>query len=111
MDTMMNANGKTGAAASGATPADDALLAAREAVAPVTLAGSLAGRAADEGLLDVAYAQVDSPLGPLLAATTPRGLVRLAYVDNDLDAVLDGLARRVSPRVLEAPSRLGKGRR
>ena len=108
---MMNANGKTGAAASGATPADDALLAAREAVAPVTLAGSLAGRAADEGLLDVAYAQVDSPLGPLLAATTPRGLVRLAYVENDLDAVLDGLARRVSPRVLEAPSRLDDVRR
>ena len=37
----------------------------------------LAERADAEGLLDVAYANVDSPFGPLLLATTPRGLVRV----------------------------------
>ena len=33
----------------------------------------LAERAEREGLLDVAYAMVDSPLGPLLAVGTERG--------------------------------------
>ncbi|HZB07453.1 MAG TPA: hypothetical protein VE449_12765, partial [Thermoleophilaceae bacterium] len=42
-------------------------------------APSLAERADDEGLLDVAYASVDSPLGPLLVAATPEGLVRVSY--------------------------------
>jgi methylated-DNA-[protein]-cysteine S-methyltransferase len=69
-------------------------------------------RAGDEGLVDVAYASVDSPLGPLLAATTERGLVRLSYSDfRDQDDVLASLAQKVSPRVLEAPARLDRVRR
>jgi methylated-DNA-[protein]-cysteine S-methyltransferase len=60
-----------------------------------------------EGLVDVAYTSADSPLGPLLVAATPRGLVRVAYADDESpDAVLETLAARVSPRVLEAPARL-----
>jgi len=68
-------------------------------------------RATADGLLDVAYATVDSPFGPLLVAVTPAGLVRLAYVDERHDAVLDDLAARLSPRVLEAPARLSGVRR
>jgi methylated-DNA-[protein]-cysteine S-methyltransferase len=71
----------------------------------------LHSRAGAEGLLDVAYADVDSPVGPLLAAATPEGLVRLAYAEHDRDAVLTDLAARVSPRVLEAPARLDPVRR
>jgi methylated-DNA-[protein]-cysteine S-methyltransferase len=72
----------------------------------------LAERAAAEDLLDVAYATVDSPLGPLVAAVTPRGLVRIAYTESRADdEVLDDLARRLSPRVLEAPARLDAVRR
>jgi methylated-DNA-[protein]-cysteine S-methyltransferase len=64
-------------------------------------------RAAEaEGLLDVAYTTVDSPVGPLLLAATPRGLVRVAYDIEDHDRVLDTLAQRLSPRVLRAPKRL-----
>jgi methylated-DNA-[protein]-cysteine S-methyltransferase len=74
-------------------------------------ARAFAERAASEGLADVSYAVVDSPLGPLVAATTPRGLVRLAYDSRRLDHVLEGLAARVSPRVLEAPARLDSVRR
>src|ERR1700747_2615627 len=59
-----------------------------------------------EGLLDVAYRTVDSPVGPLLLAATPRGLVRVAYDIEDHDRVLETLAGRVSPRVLRAPGRL-----
>jgi methylated-DNA-[protein]-cysteine S-methyltransferase len=86
--------------------------AALPATAPPELAAVLAERAAAEGLLDVAYATVDSPLGPLVVAATPRGLVRVAYTEHSLDAeVLDELARKLSPRVLEAPARLDPVRR
>jgi methylated-DNA-[protein]-cysteine S-methyltransferase len=70
-------------------------------------------RAQAEGLVDVAFAQVDSPLGRLVAARTERGLVRLAYEEfnGGLDAVLDRLAARVSPRIVEAPGRLDDVRR
>ncbi len=65
------------------------------------------GRAAEaEGLLDVAYRTVDSPLGRLLLAATPRGLVRVAFETETEDAVLTELATGVSPRVLRAPARL-----
>ena len=73
--------------------------------------GRFVERATDDGLLDVAYATVDSPFGPLLVALTPSGLVRLAYPDERHDAVLDDLAARLSPRVLEAPARLAGVRR
>jgi methylated-DNA-[protein]-cysteine S-methyltransferase len=74
------------------------------------LAG-VAARAQEEDLLDVAYTQVDSPLGPLTVAATHRGLVRVAYPDRPLDTVLERLAEVVSPRILEAPARLDPIRR
>jgi methylated-DNA-[protein]-cysteine S-methyltransferase len=58
------------------------------------------------GLLDVAYTTIDSPVGGLLLAATPRGLVRVAYEIEDHDHVLDTLSERLSPRVLRAPRRL-----
>jgi methylated-DNA-[protein]-cysteine S-methyltransferase len=79
---------------------------------PVAAGRQLAERAAADGLLDVAYASVDSPLGPLVVAATPRGLVRVAYTEpGSRDEVLEDLAARVSPRVLEAPARLDEPRR
>jgi methylated-DNA-[protein]-cysteine S-methyltransferase len=62
---------------------------------------------------DVVYAVLDSPLGPLVAAATPKGLARLAYrdVNGGLDAVLEALAARLSPRVVEAPACLDGVRR
>lgn len=78
---------------------------------PVAALEGLARRAEREGLLDVAYAQVDSPLGPLTAVATERGLVTLAYPDRPLDEVLGKVADSVSPRILEAPARLDPLRR
>ncbi|HET6867571.1 MAG TPA: methylated-DNA--[protein]-cysteine S-methyltransferase [Solirubrobacteraceae bacterium] len=72
----------------------------------------LSQAAAAAGMLDVAYARLDSPLGPLLVAITPRGLIRIAYVDHsDEDSVLEHLAAHVSPRILAAPRRLDEPRR
>jgi methylated-DNA-[protein]-cysteine S-methyltransferase len=62
--------------------------------------------ASSEDLLDVAYRVLDTPVGSLLLAATAMGVVRIAFDAQGHDAVLDDLARRVSPRVLCAPSRL-----
>ncbi|MFC4906678.1 methylated-DNA--[protein]-cysteine S-methyltransferase [Actinomadura gamaensis] len=59
-----------------------------------------------EDLLDVAYTTVDSPVGELLLAATPRGLVRVAYEVEGHDRVLQALSETISPRVLRAPKRL-----
>jgi methylated-DNA-[protein]-cysteine S-methyltransferase len=68
-------------------------------------------RAAEEGLLDVAYVHADSPFGPLLLAQTKKGLVRVGLPNQDQDELLVDLAERVSPRVLEAPAELDAVRR
>ena len=67
--------------------------------------------AAAEALADVAYAEVDSPLGPLYAAVTRRGLAMLAYGEEDFDVEARLLARLVSPRILRAPRRVDPVRR
>lgn len=69
----------------------------------------LAALADREGLLDVAVAHVDSPVGDLVVAATPTGLVRISYFGED--ATYEELAARVSPRILEAPARLDPVRR
>lgn len=78
---------------------------------PAAAAARFAARAGEAGLVDVAFGFADSPFGPLTVAATRRGLVRVAYPDRDVDAVLGELAERVSPRVLEAPARLDPVRR
>jgi methylated-DNA-[protein]-cysteine S-methyltransferase len=71
-----------------------------------------AGAAGAAGLADVSYAFEPSPVGELLVAVTPRGLIRIAYgAEEHSDSVLEELARRVSPRVLEAPAALDEVRR
>jgi methylated-DNA-[protein]-cysteine S-methyltransferase len=79
---------------------------------PAALGTKVAERAAANGLLDVAYTTVDSPLGPLVVAATPRGLVRVAYTEAvPQEEVLEELAARISPRLLEAPGRFDEPRR
>jgi methylated-DNA-[protein]-cysteine S-methyltransferase len=64
-------------------------------------------RAAQAGdLLDIAYRTVDSAVGPLLLAATPLGLLRVAFANEGHDSVLQNLSARISPRILEAPTRL-----
>jgi methylated-DNA-[protein]-cysteine S-methyltransferase len=72
---------------------------------------ALRERATEEGLLDIAYATVDSPFGTLLLARTPRGLVRLGLPNEDPEGLLVDLSGRISPRVLEAPAGFDQERR
>jgi methylated-DNA-[protein]-cysteine S-methyltransferase len=74
-------------------------------------AARLTRRIAAEGLADVSYASADSPFGTLLLAATKRGLVRLAFPEESLDSMLEGLARRISPRIVAAPQALDDARR
>jgi methylated-DNA-[protein]-cysteine S-methyltransferase len=67
-------------------------------------ASRLVAAAAAAHLLDVAVATVGSPLGELLVAVTPRGLVRVAFNDEDREVVLEELAAALSPRILESAS-------
>ncbi|MGE2718516.1 methylated-DNA--[protein]-cysteine S-methyltransferase [Mycolicibacterium celeriflavum] len=60
----------------------------------------------DDGVLDIAYRTIDSPVGPLLLAATNVGLVRVAFDVEGHDDVLTRLAQTVSPRILRAPDRL-----
>jgi methylated-DNA-[protein]-cysteine S-methyltransferase len=66
----------------------------------------LAAAAERDDLLDVAYRTVDSPVGTLLIAATPAGLVRVAFSNEGHDGVLQNLSDRISSRVLHAPARL-----
>lgn len=63
-------------------------------------------RAEAEGILDLAYCEIDSPLGTLLAVATPDGLVKLGYPNVPADAQLEELSTKISPRLLESPARL-----
>ena len=72
----------------------------------------IAPAATQAGLLDLAYFIEDTPVGRLLLAATPRGLVRLAYLDHhDEDLVLEHLAKHVSPRILSSAPPLDGPRR
>lgn len=61
------------------------------------------------GLVDVAYAVVDSPLGPLVVAATGKGLVCVRYGEES--EALEELAVKLSPRVLRSPGALDPVRR
>jgi methylated-DNA-[protein]-cysteine S-methyltransferase len=75
------------------------------------LHGRLAALAERQGLLDVSYRTIDSPLGPLLLAATAKGLVRVAFSREDHDSVLSSLASDISPRILQTPRRLDEATR
>ena len=54
----------------------------------------------------VAYRTIDTPVGSLLLAATPEGLVRVAFEREGHDIVLARLAADLGPHVLHRPDRL-----
>jgi methylated-DNA-[protein]-cysteine S-methyltransferase len=77
---------------------------------PSSLDERFRAAAAAEGLLDVAYDFVDSPLGPLLVAATDRGVCRISY-DADAEQEEEWLAHGYGARVLRAPRAVDDARR
>jgi len=53
-----------------------------------------------EGLVDVRYDIVDSPVGGLFVAATQRGLCRISYWPDGME---EALAQTFGPRVLRSP--------
>ena len=53
-----------------------------------------------EGLVDVRYDIVDSPIGDLFVASTERGLCRISFWPEGME---ETLARTFGPRVLRSP--------
>jgi methylated-DNA-[protein]-cysteine S-methyltransferase len=60
---------------------------------------------------DVAYAVIDSPVGELLVAQTDAGVVRVAYLLDGPEPVLEELVDRVSPHLVDRPDALDGIRR
>jgi methylated-DNA-[protein]-cysteine S-methyltransferase len=79
--------------------------------AALAAAQRLSNRLAERSLADISYAPVDSPFGELLLAASDRGLLRLAFPEENADDVLERLAARVSPRIVRAPAQLDRVRR
>ena len=66
-------------------------------------------RADADGLVDVAWAVEDTPIGPLTLAATASGVVKIAFGTDE--SALDELAATLSPRLVRLPRRLDALRR
>jgi methylated-DNA-[protein]-cysteine S-methyltransferase len=77
-----------------------------ETAAAAAATERLLARIADEQLADITYGPVDSPFGTLHAAVTQRGLVRLAFPEEQEPAVVEQLSRRISRRIVRSPQPL-----
>jgi methylated-DNA-[protein]-cysteine S-methyltransferase len=75
------------------------------------VAGRVADAGARDGLVEVAFATTDSPIGELVLAATDEGLVRVGWASDDRDLILNELSESIGPRVLEMPARLDDVRR
>jgi methylated-DNA-[protein]-cysteine S-methyltransferase len=77
---------------------------------PATLDDRFREAAAAEGLLDVAYDLVDTPVGRLLVAVTDHGLCEIRY-DPEPEREAEQLARTFGVRVLRSPRPTDDARR
>jgi methylated-DNA-[protein]-cysteine S-methyltransferase len=60
------------------------------------------GAAFDDGLVDVSVGTVDSPVGELFVAVTPRGVASISFDGMDRDRLMARFAHELSPRVVAA---------
>jgi methylated-DNA-[protein]-cysteine S-methyltransferase len=74
-------------------------------------AEALPDLAADRGLLDVAVGDLDSPVGQLMVAVTPRGLATVAFASEDREEIIERIARTISPRILPSARATDRTRR
>jgi methylated-DNA-[protein]-cysteine S-methyltransferase len=77
---------------------------------PVELDARFRSAAAAEGLLDVAYDVVDSPLGELFVGVSERGLCVISY-SPEPERLVDQLARGFGSRILRSPRPIDPAKR
>ena len=77
---------------------------------PITLDDRFRAAAAAEGLLDVAYDVLESPVGDLFVGVSDRGLCVISY-DANADHQVERLARGFGSRVLRSPGPIEPTRR
>jgi len=62
-------------------------------------------------VVDVSIAAVESPIGELFLAVTPRGLLHIGFAEEDHEATLREISVRISPRILRAVQATDEARR
>lgn len=77
---------------------------------PAQLDARFRDAAAAEGLLDVAYDLIETPVGTLLVAVTDRGLCEISF-DPEPEREEESLARAFGARVLRSPRPTDETRR
>ncbi len=76
-----------------------------------TLRTKMINSAINDNLIDIAYCTIDSPIGELLIAASDEGVLRVAFLAERFDSVLQEIAANVSTRILRVPQRLDFARR
>lgn len=59
-------------------------------------------RAETAHVVDVSTSTIDSPIGELFLAVTPRGLLHVGFAEEDHEATMREIAASVSPRIVRA---------
>jgi methylated-DNA-[protein]-cysteine S-methyltransferase len=71
---------------------------------------SIASAAVREGLADAVYTRLDTPIGKLLIVQGERGVVRIGFPEEPVDALLTQVAGRIGPRIIASDRELATTR-
>jgi methylated-DNA-[protein]-cysteine S-methyltransferase len=77
---------------------------------PESLLEAVASAAVREGLADAVFTRLSTPIGRLLVAQGPRGIVRIGFEEEPEDAVLAEIAGHLGPRVVASDRELAAAR-
>ena len=74
------------------------------------LLDSIASAAVREGLADAVYTRLDTPIGKLLIVQGERGVVRIGFPEEPVDALLAQVAGKLGPRIVASDRELAATR-
>ena len=77
---------------------------------PARLLDSIASAAVREGLADAVYTRLETPIGRLLIVQGKRGVVRVGFPEEPVDALLAQVAARLGSRIVASDRELGNTR-
>jgi len=77
---------------------------------PADLLDKIASAAVREGLADAVYTRLDTPIGRLLVVQGPRGVARIGFEGESVDALLAQVAAGLGPRIIASDRELAATR-